>query len=85
MRKNTKFLWGPEQAWAFQELKDRLYNDDVMVPYDTKLDTRQYVDSSRVRTQATTPQKHIINGEVHWKLVLIHQDPGRQQKLDMDR
>ena len=22
--KNTKFAWGPEQAWAFNELKNRL-------------------------------------------------------------
>ena len=52
-RKNTKFFWGPEQAWAFQELKDRLCSDDVMVPYGTTLDTRLHVDSSPVGTQAT--------------------------------
>ena len=69
-RKNTQFFRRPDQAWAFQELKDRLCSDDVMVRYNTTLNTRLYVDSSPVGTQATVAQKHIINGEVHWRLVI---------------
>ena len=68
-KKNTKFFWEPEQAWAFQEMKDRLCSDDVMVPYDTILNTRLHVHSSPVGTQATVAQNHIINGEVHWRPV----------------
>ena len=68
-QENTKFFWGPEQTWAFQELKDKFCSDNTMVPYDTTLHTRQYVDSSLVGTQATVAQKHIITGEVHWRPV----------------
>ena len=38
--KNAKFAWGPEQAWAFNELQNCLCSDDVIVPYDTQLPTR---------------------------------------------
>ena len=40
-----------------------------MVPYDTKLPTRMYVDSSPIGTQATITQKHVIDGEAHWRPV----------------
>ena len=50
-RENTKFVWGPEQEWAFNELKNHLCSDDVIVPYDTQLPTRLYVDSSTVGTR----------------------------------
>ena len=62
-RKNTKVAWGPEQEWAFNELKNRLCSDDVIVSYDTQLSTRLYVDSSPVGTQATIAQKHQINNK----------------------
>ena len=57
----ARFIWGPKQAWAFQELKNWLRRDAVMVPHDITLDTRLYVDSSPVgNIQATMAQKHII-------------------------
>ena len=62
-------MWGPEQAWAFIELKNRLCSDNVIVPYDTQLPTRLCVDSSPIGTQATVAQKHQINNEEHWRLV----------------
>ena len=34
-----------------------------MAPYDTRLNTRLYVDSSHIGTQATAAQCHIINSE----------------------
>ena len=39
----------------------------MIVPYDTQLPTRLYVDSSPVGTQATIAQKHQINNEEHWR------------------
>ena len=41
----------------------------MIVPYDTQLPTRLYVDSSSVGTQATIAQKHQINNEEHWRPV----------------
>ena len=41
----------------------------MIVPYDTQLPTRLYVDSSPVSTQATVAQKHQINNEEHWRPV----------------
>ena len=67
--KNSKFVWGTEQAWAFSELQKCLCSDDVIVPYDTQLPTRLYVDSSPVGTQAAIAQKHQINNEDHWSPV----------------
>ena len=37
---NVRFHWGQEQEEAFQRIKDRLCSDDVLVPYDTSLETR---------------------------------------------
>ena len=53
IRKNTKFAWGPEQTWAFNELKNHLCSDDA---YDTQFPTRLHVNSSPVGTQATFPR-----------------------------
>ena len=64
-RKNAKFYWGPNQSNAFQQLKNRLCSEDVLVPSDTKLPTRLYVDSSPVGTQATVAQGHTsLAGEI---------------------
>ena len=52
-RKNAKFHWGATESNAFHQLENRLCSEDVLVPYDTKLPTRLYVDSSPVGTQAS--------------------------------
>ena len=39
-KKNVRFLGGQEQEEAFQHIKDRLCSDDILVPYDTSLETR---------------------------------------------
>ena len=67
-KKNARFHWGKEQD-SFEELKQRLCSDDVIAPYDTKKDTRLYVDSSPIGTQATLAQKHIVGGEEVWRPV----------------
>ena len=46
-----------------------LCSDRVLVPYDIRLNTRLYVDSSHIGTQATVAQCHIINGEKFWRPV----------------
>ena len=61
MKKNARFHWGQEQEEAFQQFKERLCSENVLVPYDTSLETRLHVDSSPVGTQATVAQKHDIN------------------------
>ena len=68
-KKNVRFYWGQEQEEAFQQIKDRLCSDDILVPYDTSLETRLYIDSSPVGTQATVAQKHHIDNQDVWCLV----------------
>ena len=41
----------------------------MIVPYDTQLPIRLYVDSRTIGTQATIAQKHQINNEEHWRPV----------------
>ena len=67
--KNAKFVWGREEEEAFCKLKDRLCSSKVLAPYDTKLKTRLYVDSSPVGTQATVAQQHSVDGESVWRPV----------------
>ena len=67
-KKNIRFHWGQEQKEAFQQIKDRLCSDDMLVPYDTGLERRLYVDSNTIGTQATVAQKHHINNDV-WRPV----------------
>ena len=53
MKKNLRFYWGQEQEEAFQQIKDRLCSNDVLVPYNISLEARLYVNSSPVGTRAT--------------------------------
>ena len=69
MKKNAKFAWGPSQADAFQVLKNRLCSDDVLVPYDTALETQLHVDASPIGTRATLVQKHITGEGTFWQPV----------------
>ena len=41
----------------------------MVVPFDTALPTRLYVDSSYAGTQATVAQEHIVNQESCWRPV----------------
>jgi hypothetical protein len=68
-KKNSRFRWGTEQHESFEEIKKRLCSDEVIAPYDTKKDTRLYVDSSPIGTQATLAQKHLVDGEELWRPV----------------
>ena len=54
---------------AFEEIKCRLCSDRVSVPYDTRLNTWLYVDSSHIRTQVTAAQCHTINIKKFWRPV----------------
>ena len=66
-KKKIRFHWGQEQEETFQQIKDRLCSDDILLPYDTSLETRLYFDSSPIGTQATVAQKHHINNEDVWR------------------
>ena len=68
-KKNVKFKWGDIEENSFEELKKRLCSDRVVVPFDTTLPTRLYVDSSYAGTQATVAQEHIVNTESCWRPV----------------
>ena len=68
-KKNAKFRWTDEEESAFQELKKRLCSDRVVVPFDTALPTRLYVDSSYAGTQATVAQEHIVKEQSYWRPV----------------
>jgi len=57
-KKNSKFVWGTEQKLVFKTLKERLCSTNVLVPYDTKLPTHIYVDSSAIGTQAQNPAQN---------------------------
>ena len=68
-KKHARFIWGQRENQAFQELKNRLCSDDVLVPYDTTRQTRLYVDSSFIGTQATVAQSYSIDGDEVWRPV----------------
>jgi len=68
-RKYIRFSWGEKQECSFQELKKRLCSDRVLVPFDTSLRTRVYVDSSFAGTQATVAQEHVNDGKECWRPV----------------
>ena len=68
-RKNVRFAWGNAEEKAFCKLKERLCSSKVLMPYDTRLETRLYVDSSPTGTQATLAQRHTIDGEDFWRPV----------------
>ena len=68
-KKRARFVWGNKEVTAFDELKQRLCSERVLAPYDTKLKTRLYVDSSPEGTQATLAQEHKINNDKFWRPV----------------
>ena len=75
---------------AFEEIKHRQCSDRVLVPYDKRLNTWLYVDSSHIGTQATVAQCHIINSKKFWRPVnhtqsIIPREHGHQPKVAMVR
>ena len=60
-KKNAKFLWGQREINSFNEIKHQLCSDRVLAPYDTDRQTRLYVDSSPIGTQATLAQGYQID------------------------
>ena len=68
-KKHATFIWGNREQASFDEIKKRLCSERVMSPYDTRLRTRLYVDSSPTGTQATLAQLHKHKGEDAWKPV----------------
>jgi hypothetical protein len=68
-KKNAHFIWGHRQNEAFEEIQIRLCSNRVLAPFDTSRQTRMYVDSSPVGTQATIAQLHKIYGENVWRPV----------------
>ena len=68
-KKHATFIWGNIEQASFDEIKKRLCSERVMSPYDTRLRTRLYVDSSPTGTQATLAQLHKHKGEEAWKPV----------------
>ena len=57
-------------------------SDDVIVPYDTQLPTRPYVNLSSIGTQAAFAQKHQINNEEHWRPVNYTSRPWTGAEAD---
>ena len=69
-KQQVKFKWTDEMEKNFQEIKNRLCGDRVMVPYDPARETRVYSDSGPEGTQATVAQlyHHPEKGET-WRPV----------------
>ena len=65
-KKNARFIWGEREISTFEEIKRRLCSDRVLLLYDTRPNTRLYVDSSHIGTQPTVAQCHTINGQTFW-------------------
>ena len=58
-RVNTGFEWIPTCQKAFQELKHRISDKALLVPYVPHLDTRLYVDHGPMGIPLTLAQKHM--------------------------
>ena len=81
-KKHARFSWGSVEEEVFQELKKRLCSDRVVVPFDTSLDTRLYVDSSYAGTQATVAQEHTIDNKKYWRPVNHTSRPWTKAESD---
>ena len=46
LKKNTAWVWGPDQEKAFNKIKDELMSDRILAMYDPNLETVLSVDSS---------------------------------------
>ena len=68
-RHNVKFEWTHECQQAFEELKDRISDKTVLVPYEPHLDTRLYVDHGPKGIASTVAQYHKSGKNPGWKVV----------------
>ena len=66
---NTKFQWIRECEQAFEELKDRISDTTVLVPYLPHLETRLYVDHGPKGIASTVAQLHTEGENPGWKAV----------------
>ena len=60
-RLHMKFEWTKECQAAFNELKRRISDKTVLVPYVPHLDARLYVDHGRAAIALTIAQHHTNN------------------------
>ena len=69
-RKGRKFTWSEEHQKHFEQIKERLCGDHVMVPWDPDRNTRVYTDGGSEGCQATVAQQyqHPTAGE-QWRPV----------------
>ena len=56
-KKDVEFQWGPEQAEAFQRLKNELARAEILGYYDKDAETRVITDASPVGLGAVLAQK----------------------------
>ena len=56
-KKDVEFQWGPEQAAAFQKLKNELARAEILGYYDKDAETRVITDASPVGLGAVLAQK----------------------------
>ena len=56
-KKDVEFQWGPEQAAAFQKLKNELARAEILGYYDKDAETRVITDASPVGLGAVLTQK----------------------------
>lgn len=68
-RKDVQFKWTKACQESFRELKNRLSEKTVLVPYVPHLDTRLYVDHGPHGIASMLAQKHMEGGQELWKLV----------------
>jgi len=57
-KEEQQICLGNRTETSLQTLKERLCSTNVLVPYDTKLPTHIYVDSSAIGTQAQNPAQN---------------------------
>ena len=58
-KKDVEFQWGPEQAEAFQKLKNELARAEILGYYDKDAETRVITDASPVGLGAVLAQKQL--------------------------
>ena len=68
-KKNVVYEWTDKCEASFQELKMRLTDTTVLVPYVPGLETRLYVDHGPESVGFTVAQSHPEQGKAIWKAV----------------
>ena len=69
MRLHTRFVWTPDCQKVFEELKRRILDKAVLVPYVTHMDMRLYVDHGPAGIASTVVQLHTDEKNPGWKEV----------------